>query len=200
MTKRQNGIIRILVLTGWLIGQSHSQGAADILVEFFPGSLVAHASGDDFKVSDGLTRESIAMVSTMPNIRIGTAIAQPEGYFDFTVGAGILLGNRVRSIILSAGAGMTLEYRPSILMGPHVNLLYGMSPDWWGDIDVNLDSSIGYEFGFHMVAGDRIAYLFSLDYVSLAFDAEPGSPGVTVSQAELDLSGIAIQFGVRSQF
>jgi len=172
----------------------------DLLVEIFPGTVLAHMDSDAFTVYSTSVRESISMVSSVPNLSLGMAVAQPEGYFDFKLGAGLLLNSRLRSIVWSAGMGLSLEYRPSVLIGPHIQWQRLQSPEWWGDADISFEGSDGWQAGIHLATGDRISYLLSLDYAVMSVDVDRVGAGWTVNQSELDLSGISVQFGIRTQF
>ena len=48
--------------------------------------------------------------------------------------------------------------------------------------------------------GDKIKYLVSVDFIDASFDVNDAAPGVQASNNKLDLSGLAIQFGVRGEF
>ena len=179
---------------------SDSRAVTDLLVEIFPGTVLAHMDSDAFTVSSPTVRESVSMVSSVPNLSIGMAVAQPEGYFDFKVGAGLLLNSRLRSILFSVGAGLSLEYRPSVLIGPHVQWHKLQSPEWWGDAEVSFDESDGWQAGIHLATGDRISYLLSLDYTRMKLNVSGVGGDWTVNRTELDMSGISVQFGIRTQF
>jgi hypothetical protein len=59
---------------------------------------------------------------------------------------------------------------------------------------------VGFAVGTHLTAGDRISYLLSLDYMSISFDVDKTGAGVTPSKNKLNMSGLAVQFGMRIQF
>ncbi len=50
-----------------------------------------------------------------------------------------------------------------------------------------------------MALGDKISYIVSVDLMATSLDAE-GQPGVTLTDDELDMVGLAFQFGVRGEF
>lgn len=190
----------LLSLSCQALSPSRCQAVTDLLVEIFPGTVLAHMDSDAFTVYSTSVRESISMVSSVPNLSLGMAVAQPEGYFDFKLGAGLLLNSRLRSIVWSAGMGLSLEYRPSVLIGPHIQWQRLQSPEWWGDADISFEGSDGWQAGIHLATGDRISYLLSLDYAVMSVDVDRVGAGWTVNQSELDLSGISVQFGIRTQF
>ena len=50
-----------------------------------------------------------------------------------------------------------------------------------------------------MVMGDRISYVVSLDYYDFTFDVDEVGAGWRPSQNEIEMSGAAVQFGLRLQ-
>lgn len=173
--------------------------------DILPGSLLANIKNDTFTLSSGpknsLLKESTALWSTMPNASIGVAFVGNSGYVDLKVGPGILLNSRVRSLMLFGTLGASMELKPNIFMGPHIQIDHCVNPDWWGEGQVELtpNPNIGFAGGMHVTVGDKVCYLFSLDYYNIAFDAK-GLNGWTPSQKTLDMSGLAIQFGIRATF
>ncbi|MBA4386570.1 MAG: hypothetical protein C0404_01235 [Verrucomicrobia bacterium] len=191
-----------LALITMLLSPARSFAVTDWTVEVLPGTVLANFNADDFIVSTSLGKSQPSLVSTMPNISLGLAFASPEGFLDLKLGTGMLLNANLSSFQVYGTAGYSYEMRPSVLFGPHVTLNYFTAPDWWGDENVEFSNSLGFMLGLHLIAGDKISYLLSMDYLSLSFDAEKGAGANAVSLAKdkLDMSGIAVQFGIRAQF
>ncbi len=139
------------------------------------------------------------MLSSIPSIAVGLSIERVRGYIDVKGGAGLLLNSQFSSFMFFGTAGLYSEVKPSILIGPHITIAQFSAPNWWGDTDISFSDSAGYLVGMHLIAGDRISYLLSIDYLSAAFDVDPSSTA-EVTKPELDISGVAVQFGVRAQF
>jgi hypothetical protein len=176
------------------------KGAIDWAADILPGTVHANFAADNFYVTSPNGKETMSLISTLPNISIGAAIGFTEGYIDVKGGGGMLLNSKLGSTMLLAGAGLHLEVKPGIMIGPHAACLYFAGPEWWGDTDVNISDTGGFLVGLHLAAGDRIAYLLSLDYMSAKFDVSTDSPNVKISDPKLDMSGLAVQFGVRALF
>ena len=174
--------------------------AADLVFDVLPGTILANTKADAFSVTGPGGREEVSLVSLLPMAAVGISIPQPEGYIDLKAGAGLLLNGALDSFMVYGIAGWYQEMRPGLLIGPHAGITYFTAPDWWGDDEITFSDSVGFLAGVHIAAGDRIAYLLSIDYVSVAFDVASQPDGVTTSDRTLDMSGIAVQFGIRAQF
>jgi hypothetical protein len=176
------------------------RAATDWLVEIMPGTIHANLAADDFSVTGPNGKETLSIFSSVPNVSFGVAMGFPEGFIDAKIGGGILLNAKLGCTMLSGSAGLSLEVRPSVLFGPHAAGLYYLNPEWWGDTPIEFEDSAGLMLGIHLAAGDRIAYMLSVDYIYAAFDVKETPAGVTASDDTLDMSGVAVQFGIRAQF
>lgn len=192
-------ILAVLCVTGIGFAGLTASAGSDWVVEVVPGAVVANLAADNFNVTGPNGKESLSIFSSIPNVTVGKAFDITEGYIDLKGGAGVLLNSRLGGYMFMGGGGLYLEAKPSILVGPHLYLTYFTEPEWWGDTDIKFSDSTGFMFGFHMAAGDRIGYLLSLDYLSAKFDVRDRN-GADVSEDQLDLSGITVQFGIRAQF
>jgi hypothetical protein len=172
----------------------------DLIADIVPGAIIANYKADAFSLVGPAGKETMSLVSSVPSAELGFVLHQPEGSIDFKVGVGALLNSRLLSYTLDANVGLTLELQPGIMMGPHLGIIYYTEPNWWGDGDVTFSDSSGVTAGIHLSMGDKVAYLFSVDYYSAVFDIEEVGPGWTTDQDELDMSGLAFRFGIRAQF
>jgi len=168
---------------------------ASALVNFDQSAFSLQGSGDS-----AMNKESISLLSTMPNITGGISIEKTRGNLEFRVGPGFLLNSRVRSTMLLGMVGASAEIKPSVFLGAHLLVSQFWDGTWWGDGKVDLDpNNPGFGGGIHITVGDKVSYLLSIDYMSISFDAT-GQEGWTPSDDKLDFSGIAVQFGVRANF
>lgn len=190
----------IAVITAFLPLQT--QAASDWIIDLQPGVVFVNANANAFSIENNELKESMSMVSSMPSIGLGISVEQPEGYFDFKAGAGVLLNSRLSSLFYYASVGYSYEIRPSILFGPHLSYSIFDAPSWWGDGEIEFAGTSGMDLGVHLIMGDKIAYAFSLDYANCVFDVDGTSNGWTVSKGEdkLDMSGLVISFGFRTRF
>lgn len=172
----------------------------DLITDIVPGAIIANYQADAFSLVGAGGKETMSLVSSVPSAEIGIAIQQPEGSIDLKAGVGALLNSRLMSYTLAVNLGLTLEMQPSIMMGPHIGMIYYTEPDWWGDGDVTFSDSTGFTAGMHLTLGDKVAYIFSVDYYTAVFDIESVGSGWTTDQDELDMSGLAFRFGIRAQF
>lgn len=174
--------------------------AWDWVVDILPGALHANFAADDFSVTGPNGKETTSIMSAMPSVAGGVAFDYGSGYLDLKLGAGMLLNAKLGAMLINGNVGLYEEVKPSVYIGPHIAIGYYMNPEWWGDTDIEFDNNMGWLFGLHVAAGDRITYILSADYLSTGFDINHLGPGVTASDDRLDMAGIAVQFGVRAQF
>ena len=179
---------------------TYTLAETDWAVDILPGALLANFSADEFNVTEDGTQEEVSMLSSVPSIAVGMAIERDSGYIDVKAGAGMILNSKFSSFMFFGTAGIYSEVRPSILMGPHITIAQFSAPNWWGDADIEFSDTTGYLVGMHLIAGDRISYLLSIDYLAAAFDVDTEASTAEASEPELDISGIAVQFGIRAQF
>jgi len=172
-------------------------------VDVMPASILVNFN-DAFTLEQsgntGTTKESISMMSSLPNITAGVSIETGGCNLELKAGPGLLLNTRVRAPMLFGTAGVSLEVKPSVFLGAHLQVMHCWDGDWWGDGKVDLKASNPtFGGGVHIIAGDKVAYLLSVDYMTITFDAT-GKEGWTANSDKLDMSGIAVQFGVKTSF
>ena len=170
-------------------------------VDVMPGAVTANFAADSFKaIGDGGQQEEISLVSSIPNIALGLQVDMPSGYLGVRGGGGLLLNSRIRSYLLYADVSLSFEIERSVLLGPHLGTVLFTDAQWWGDADIDLSDSSGMMLGMHLIMGDKISYLLSVDYFSAVLDVDRTGSGWTTSEDELDLSGFGVQFGFRASF
>ena len=175
----------------------------DFVLNALPASLLINMDSDNFKVTDpgpGGNETSLSTVYMMPNISAGVGVELEDLYVDLTVGAGVLVNENFRSFLLQAGVSVMYLAAESFYIGPRAGVIYFTDPTWLDDEDdLDLDSDLGYVLGLQMSMGDKVSYIVSIDLISASFDIEAGT-GVVPEDDKLDLTGLAIQFGVRGLF
>jgi hypothetical protein len=174
------------------------------LVDITPGTVLANFEANDFDITGtdrGITeQEEMSLASTIPSVSAGVRYERPSGYIDLKAGGGMLLNARLRAYMLQGVVGGLVEVKQSMMIGPEVGVAYFADPEWWGDADVDLDPALGFLVGFRILMGDRVSYVLAFDYYSFTFDVDRVGAGWTPSDTEIDMSGPAVQFGLRLQF
>ncbi len=184
-----------------VVSRAEVNWQADIL----PASLFANLQNSEFSlqktdIAGVVNKESMSMISSLPNLSFGISVDRSPLNLELKGGIGMLLNSRMSSLKLSGTAGVSLEVRPNAFLGLHGKLAYMSNPSWWGDGEVDLEANNpAFGIGAHAAMGDKISYFLSVDYMSMSFDAV-GRDGWTASDNELDMSGVAIQFGIRTTF
>ena len=181
--------------------------ATDIVVDVRPGTLLI-GGGGDFKVrgtSDtGIGRlnevEENSSLSTFPNIRLGVGFEEGKSITDVTGLLGVMVNQRFRSLMVGGDASWLYKFRKNVAMGPHLGAVVLAQPEWSGDAEVTFSDSWAMLGGFQMSVGYDILFVFSIDYLlAQPFDVTTEGDWVA-SDEELDVSGVAIQFGIRGRF
>jgi hypothetical protein len=182
--------------------QRRRSGRATWALDAQPAAILANIAADGFWVSGPNGKETLSLISSVPSVLVGGDIACCDGYLNLRLGGGMLLNSSVGTWFAAGQAGFSLEVQRNVMFGPHIGLSYYAAPEWWGDTEITFDDTMGFLFGLHIVAGDRISYLLSIDYMSISFDIDTKGPGVEVSnnKDKVDMSGLAVQFGLRVQF
>lgn len=176
--------------------ESRRAGPVTWVVDMHPASLLANFKADGFTVGG----EEVSLLSAVPTILLGPDISCLDGYLNLRLGVGMLLNAQFGTWMGTAQAGYSIEIQRNVMFGPHIGLSRYAAPDWWGDTKVSFSPATGWDLGLHVVAGDRVAYLLSVDYMRMVFDVESHGAAAIPSSEEMDMSGIAVQFGLRVQF
>lgn len=203
--KRTVALVLMAGLLSWLCGDALAEW--DFLLDVRPGAISVGSSGD-FK-SKGPTSvrgerfeeiEKLSSVSTFPNLKIGMGYDSIQWYFEVLGGIGILINDPFQATFLSADFAALYKYRKNLSIGPHGALLFFREPNWGGDADIEFSDSTGGMLGIQLLLGYDLLFVFSLDYLFVQpFDvSEPGQ--WRASDNELNLSGVALQFGMRGRF
>ena len=201
--------VAVLVTSAILLSGSAFAAATDIIVDVRPAALLVNWSADSFKLKgpaqfrDGQEYQVIEQpnsVSTMPNLKLGVGIDTGNAYIDLTGGAGMLVNDRFRSVMLDVDGAYQFKFKKNVLFGPHLGLGYFTSPEWYGDAEVDFSDSMGVLFGAQLSVGFDILFTFAVDYAYIQpFDATPRYSWVA-SDDSVDFSGLLFQFGMKGRF
>ncbi|NIQ74821.1 MAG: hypothetical protein GWN80_04685 [Gammaproteobacteria bacterium] len=171
-----------------------------LVVNAVPAAILLDIDGSKLRVSgpDGETRMS--QVFTIPNLAAGIgAELNDEWFADLTAGAGFIINDSFQSLFLQVVAGASCLISESFRLGPRAGLIFHPDPNWSEDDNLDFDSATGFILGAHATLGDRVKYFVSVDLVDTTFDFSL-SEGSAASDDDFDLTGIAVQFGVRGEF
>ena len=170
----------------------------DTVFNVMPAAVIMDLGSDRFVLETEGQRIRTPNVYSMPTVSAGVGIDLDKGYVDITGGGGFLFSSSLRALLLMADVGIFWQVNRSLSIGPHLGLLYLIDPTWLEDGDVDIDNSWGLIGGLNINMGEKITYLVSMDFVGIPLDAETAPGGV--SSGSLDISGLAIRFGVRGEF
>lgn len=195
----------VLALAGFVASSGRAEW--DFLLDVRPGAINVGSSGD-FKAKGPTTVrgdefveiEKLSSVSTFPNIKLGAGYDSRDWYLEALGGVGIFINDPFQATFFSGDVAAMYKYRKNLSVGPHGALLFFQEPNWGGDADIELSDSWGGMLGMQVLLGYDLLFVFSVDYMFIQpFDVkEPGR--WHASDSELDLSGIALQFGMRGRF
>ena len=199
----------ILVASAILLSVNAFAVTKDVIVDVRPASLLVNWNADSFKVKgpayfrDGQEFEEIEQpnsVSTLPTVKLGVGIDTGNAYVDLTGGAGMMVNDRFRSVMLDVDGAYQYKFRKNVLFGPHLGLGYFANPEWYGDAEVDFSDSWGLLFGAQLSVGFDILFTFAIDYSYIQpFDATVKEPWVS-SEDTVDFSGLLFQFGMKGRF
>ena len=200
--------IGVLVLSAAILPVA-AYGEVDLVLDIRPGAVL-FGGGGDFKAIGPTERtvkgqtlteiEKLGGVSTFPNLKLGAGIERPNAFLDIMGGGGVMVNDPFRSYFLGVDASFQYKYRKNVAVGPRIGLMYFTEPEWAGDAEVEFSDSWGAIIGLEMTLGYDILFVFSVDYLyTNPFEAKPLGAW-DISDTELDLSGIALEFGMRGRF
>jgi len=173
------------------------------VVNVQPASILVGLKTGDFQVmlADGRTAGPTTL-STMPNIAAGVGFGLEKMDVEVTAGAGLVINGSFLSYMLNAQGALYFRpsSAPSFTMGPHLGIIYFSAPDWQGNAQASFSGSAGIIGGFHVTLGDRISYLFAVDYIKASYKANFTGAVPPSGGNSLDMDGLAVQFGIHGQF
>lgn len=170
------------------------------IVDAYPAAFVVNTKAADYKIEGNGRSDQLSTVSTFPNIATGIGLETDDFRLDLLGGAGILVNGRFSTTALYLSGALMYEIARSARIGPRLGLLYFTGPEWNSDVNVTYDSAAAFMAGINMEMGDKISYLVAVDLWMASLDASDPASDYTASDSSLDLSGIAMQFGIRGRF
>jgi hypothetical protein len=188
------GIVLVATTTS---SRSELEFETDFVLNARPASVLIEAENDKFAVTEDGRRTTISSVYAMPNVSAGVGLDFDRLYVDLTGGGGILINDTFRSFLLQAGVTASFRATDSFKIGPRLAVVHFPNPEWLDDDDTEFDGTTGYLLGVQAAMGDKISYILSLDVISADFDVDSVNE---LEQDELELTGLAFQFGVRGEF
>ncbi len=171
----------------------------DTIVNALPGSIVLGLPAEPLTVIGPESSYTVSRISSFPHATIGVGTQLDNIYVDASAGLGLFLNSSFTSIVLSMNISADFAVRRALTIGPHAGLLWFVYTNWDGTGYVDVRGTLGLMAGVHMTMGERIAYEMSIDIVAASLGLDPGTSWAT-SESQLDLSGLAIQFGLQRKF
>lgn len=198
----KNRVCLLTLVAAVLFGQTTASAEWAWIIDGLPASISAAFEADAFSLTGADAeggRETMSLFTSIPTLGAGVSMDMPAGYAAVKAGFGPLLNTRLRAMMVYLDAEALFEVQRSVMIGPHAGLTRFSAPEWWGAADIDISDTTGYWIGLRLAMGDKISYVLSVDYFSLAFDVAPIAPW-EASDAEINMSGLGLQFGVRAQF
>ncbi|MFH0953725.1 MAG: hypothetical protein V1873_05305 [Verrucomicrobiota bacterium] len=204
-------LVSVLLLCAALTSMSPA-AEFDFLLEARPGTLIVARDSGEFRAlgpsplepapgHGTLTvLEEAGGLATFPNVRLGVGAEVGKAYADVTVGGGILVTERFRSLMASVDGSLQYKFRKNISIGPHLGLAYFDTPQWSGDAEIEFSDSWGILGGMELAVWYDILFVFCVDYFYIEpFDVTVRPPW-EVTDTQLDFTGPSVQFGLRGRF
>ncbi len=198
------GLVRTLAVAAAVLaigaaGVRAQERDLSFVVVAMPATVLIDADGKKFAAEGDRGRVSLSEVYTMPNIAMGVGIPVGNAQLDLLGGAGIIINDGFRSFMLQAIVDVTWMAANSLEIGPRAGLVYLPNPEWLENDDLDFDSDWGFLLGLQIAMGDKIQYIVAVDLIDFSLDVKDRGVGV-VSEDKLDMTALAIQFGVRGEF
>lgn len=195
----------LLLLVAGLCAESFAE--VDLIVDVRPGTLVLSSETGDFEVL-GPAPEPLGIneveeggeLTALPNVKLGLGITEDDYFLDVTGQLGILINERFRALALGGDVSWEYRYRKNVALGPHIGLVYFQDPEWTGDAKLDMDDTWGILGGFQMSIGYDVLFVFTVDYLFAdPFELTVTDPRWIPSDDEIDIEGLAVQFGIRGR-
>ncbi len=171
------------------------------IAEAFPASFFMNFENESLEsTGEARTRESLATLTFYPHLGTGIGIEVGTLMLDLNAGAGILADSMFVSGTLYGDVALRWQAARAATVGPHVGVIHAFDPEWRGSLDVDISPTTGIIGGIQLTMGDKVSYLLSVDFLSMSFNAESGSPFYTLNTDSLDMKWVGFQFGLRGQF
>lgn len=174
--------------------------STDFVINALPASILIDVGSDKFGVDTPEGRAELSNVYIMPNITAGVGLEIEDFYVDIVGGVGIVVNESFRSFLVDVGVTAQYAFTDSFKMGPRLALIYFIDPEWVEGEDLNFDGTWGYMVGLQISMGDRIMYMVSVDLLFASFDVGSDDLSLELDADEVELTGLAAQFGVRGEF
>ncbi|MBU1693754.1 MAG: hypothetical protein KJ726_07750 [Verrucomicrobia bacterium] len=186
------------------VANTVSAAEMDIIIDARPGTLLLGNNTGRFKAEgpagDLLVIEEAGGLSTFPSLRMGIGLDALQTYFDIMGDVGILLTDRFRAPYLGADASLQYKFRKNIGAGPHIGLMYFMTPEWSGSAPLDFSDSWGFNLGLLVAVGYDVQFVFAIDYVYIDPFKVTDRGNWTITQEDLDFTSLGVQFGIRGRF
>lgn len=191
-----------LLLAAVVVGSERVQAESefDFIVNAMPATILLDTSGDKFSVEDQSGRVSLSEVYTMPNLAVGVGTMWRDIYVDVVGGGGVLINDGFRSFMLQGMIEGAWQATDAFTIGPRLGIVYFPDPEWLENDSIEFDANAGLLAGLYMTMGDKIKYMVSVDILDVSFDIDDAEDEVTTSDGSLDMTALAVQFGVRGEF
>jgi hypothetical protein len=184
----------------------------NFILDLQPLSFLLSSDVDGFEV----TRSSGSITyiekiegygSFMPNLKAGISIgAGKVMHLDITGGLGYLWNSAFSVPVFSVDVAPRFKLGTIVTLAPHIGYIKFGDLEWIGENfsdsnDVKFsDGGAGLIYGVSITVGKKVSFVGSIDGISVEEYNVKTYNGWAANQKTLDISGVAVQLGVKFRF
>lgn len=177
-----------------------------------PISFLFSSDVDGFRLSkttgwSSITETIDGTASLMPNLKVGIGIDTGKVmHLDITAGAGYLYNSAFGASMICLDVAPRFKLGSVVTLAPHIGLIQFGDLEWNGNDyatsdDVTFsDGGSGVMYGVSITAGKKFAFVGSIDGISVEEYKVTTRNGWVANRRTLDISGVAVQLGVKFRF
>ncbi|HBL16480.1 MAG: hypothetical protein A2X36_01185 [Elusimicrobia bacterium GWA2_69_24] len=210
------GAVVVFVLAAVLM-PSRAFARINMVFDVMPGNFINSRDVDGFKTTmypgTGIftySEEASGNLGYIPTMKGGVGIETEDAYLDLTAGFGGFVNSALIGTMALGDAAFYYKAGRKLSFGPHMSYVrvdakYNGADGWADSDDVHIQGGNGVIYGLNFRLGKTVAFLGSLDYLSVAplkasTPARTGGRNTTINTSKIDVSGWMVQLGVAFRF
>jgi len=204
-----------LLLFGLLLMPVSAMAEVNFTMDLSPISMLISSDLDGFQVSKSsfgyYQSETIdGTGSFLPNLKAGIGIDTGKVmHLDITGGVGYLFNAAFSAPMFTLDVAPRFKLGNVVTLAPHIGYIQFGDLSWGDGMDTLMsdsddvkltDGGSGLIYGLSLTAGKKVAFVGSIDGISVGEYKVTTNNGYNANRNTLDISGIAIQLGIKFRF
>lgn len=207
---KKNNMLAIMLFV-LLAVPVNAMAEVNFTMDISPVSFLISTDVDGFQVENGYMSETIeGTTSFMPNIKAGIGIDTGKlMHLDITGGVGYVFNGAFSTTMVCLDVAPRFKLGNIVTLAPHIGLIKfgdlswgdGMDATYADSDDVKItDGGSGLIYGVALTVGKKVAFIASIDGINVEEYKVTTHNGYSANQETLDISGYAVQLGVKFRF